>query len=278
MAWRETTKMEQKIELINEWKSGAYSISELSREFGVSRPTIYKYIERYQKEGIKGLAGKSRAHTQHPAKISSKVEDSIISLRKKHPRWGGEKIWKILHIEYPADCVPSVSTVNRVLKRNGLIKPRKRMRRVKRVYPIFNPQRCNEVWSADFKGKFMLGNMKYCHPLTIADSYSRFVFTAKGLYGERYLPTKREFRKVFREYGLPLQIHTDNGAPFGAVQAVQRLTRLAVWFIEQGIEPVYSDPASPQQNGRHERMHRDLKGEATRPPGYNLRSQQRKLN
>ncbi len=104
------------------------------------------------------------------------------------------------------------------------------------------------------------------------------MFSAKGLYGERYEPTKREFWRVFREYGLPEQIHTDNGSPFGAVQVIQCLTRLPVWFIEQGIEPVYSDPASPQQNGRHERMHRDLKGEATRPPGYNLRAQQRKLN
>lgn len=278
MAWRETTEMEQKIELINEWRSGAYTISELSREFGVSRPTVYKYIQRYQIDGLKGLEEKNRAHSLHPARISSEIENAIIDLRTKHPRWGGKKIWKVLEKKNIVAEVPSVSTVNRVLKRNGLVKSRKRKRRIKRTYPIFDPQRCNEVWSADFKGKFMLGNMRYCHPLTIADSYSRFVFSAKGLYGERFQPTKREFRRIFREYGMPLQIHTDNGSPFGAAQALQRLTRLAVWFIEHGVEPVYSDPASPQQNGRHERMHQDLKGDATRPPGYNLRSQQRKLN
>lgn len=278
MTWKETTKMEQKLELINEWKSGAYTISELSREFGISRPTVYKYIERFQSEGVQGLVEKSRAHVVHPAKISDEKEKLIIELRQKHPRWGGKKIWKILERESGVGDIPCVSTVNRVLKRNGLIKPRKLRRRIKKSYPIFDPQHCNEVWSADFKGKFMLGNMKYCHPLTIADSYSRFVFSAKGLYGERFQPTKREFRRVFREYGLPLQIHTDNGSPFGAAQALQRLTRLAVWFIEQDIEPVYSDPASPQQNGRHERMHLDLKGEVTRPAACNLRSQQRKLN
>lgn len=111
-----------------------------------------------------------------------------------------------------------------------------------------------------------MGNKKYCYPLTIADSYSRYVFSAKGMYGERYKPTWLEFRRVFREFGMPMQIHTDNGKPFGAVQAVKRLTRLSVWLIELGIELVYSDPASPQQNGRQERMHQDLKGDETARP------------
>jgi len=278
MTWKETTQMEQKIEFINEYKSGNYSITELCKQFEISRPTAYKYIKRFEKEGLGGLKEKSRIHKDHPHKIAKEIEDKIIKHRKKHPRWGGEKIWKLLHKEFNKKRIPSISTVNRVLKRNGLIVVKKRRRRVKPVYPIFDPQSCNEVWSADFKGKFRMGNKKYCHPLTIADSYSRFVFAAKGMYGEKFKPTKLEFRRVFREFGMPNQIHTDNGTPFGAVQAIKRLTRLSVWFMELGIEPVYSDPASPQQNGRHERMHRDLKGEATRPPGYNLRTQQRKLN
>ena len=278
MPWKETTTMEQKIEFITEWRSAKYSISELCRAFDISRPTAYKYIERYQREGLNGLQERARSPSKHPNKTPSDIEIRIIQHRKKHPRWGGEKIWKLLHNDFQVERIPSISTVNRILKRNGLITVKKRYRRVKPVYPIFDPQVCNDVWSADFKGKFRMGNKEYCYPLTIADSYSRFVFTAKGLYGERYKPTKLEFKRVFRKYGLPRQIHTDNGKPFGAVQAIKRLTRLAVWFIEQGIEPVYSDPAHPEQNGRHERMHRDLKGEATRPPGYNLRTQQRKLN
>jgi len=214
----------------------------------------------------------------HPNQTSSEIEKKIIQYRKKHPRWGGEKIWKLLHKDLPQDDVPSISTVNRIIKRNGLIVERRRRPRVKPVYPIFNPKACNEIWSTDFKGKFRMGNKIYCHPLTIADSYSRFVFSAKGLYGEKYQPTQQEFKRVFREYGLPKQIHTDNGRPFAAVQVTQRITRLSVWFIEHGIEPVYSDPAYPEQNGRHERMHRDLKGEATRPPGFDLRAQHRRLN
>jgi len=278
MAWRETTKMEQKIEFINEWRSGQFTTAELSRYFEISRPTAYKWIQRYEEKGLKGLQELGRRPRKHPNKTPPEIEKRVVSYRKKHPRWGGEKIWKVLHNDFQSECIPTISTVDRILKRNGLIIPRKRRRRVKPVHPIFDPQQCNEVWSADFKGKFKMGNKKYCYPLTIADSYSRYVFSAKGMYGERYKPTRLEFRRVFREFGMPLQIHTDNGKPFGAVQAVKRLTRLAVWFIELGIEPVYSDPASPQQNGRHERMHQDLKGDATRPPGQNLRTQQRKLN
>jgi len=278
MTWKETTKMEQKIEFITEWRAGNYSFAELCRQFKISRTTGYKYINRYSNEGLEGLKERQKAPLKHPNKISHKIEESIISYRKKHPRWGAQKIWKLLHNDFQEKEVPSISSINRILKRNDLIIVKKRSRRVKPVHPIFNPQSCNEVWSADFKGKFRLGNKKYCHPLTIADSYSRFVFTAKGMYGEKLKPVMLEFRRVFREFGLPLQIHTDNGSPFGSVLAIQRLTRLSVWFIELGIEPVYSDPGHPEQNGRHERMHRDLKGEATRPPGYNLQSQQKKLN
>ena len=175
--------MEQKIGFINEWRSRAYSITELCRQFEISRPTAYKYIKRYEAKGLKGLEEKSRAHKAHPAKISATVEDKIVFYRKKHPRWGGEKIWKLLHKDFSNNLIPSISTVNRVLKRNNLIKPKKRRRRIKPAYPIFDPQKCNEVLSADFKGKFLLGNFRYCHPLTIADSYSRYVFSAKGLYG-----------------------------------------------------------------------------------------------
>lgn len=278
MPWKETTMMDEKLEFINEWKSGNFNFSELCNEFNISRKTGYKYIKRFQEEGLEGLLEKSRRPREHPRQTPREIDARVIALRKKHPRWGGEKIWKLLHKDFQNSEIPSISTVNRIIKRNGLIISRKRRPRVKPVYPIFDPKSCNEVWSADFKGKFKMGNGEYCYPLTIADSYSRYVFTAKGMYGERFEPTQKEFKRVFREYGLPDQIHTDNGTPFAAVQAIKRLTRLAVWFLELGVEMVYSDPASPEQNGRHERMHRDLKGEATRPPGYNLRTQQRKLN
>ena len=123
-----------------------------------------------------------------------------------------------------------------------------------------------------------MGNKEYCYPLTIADSYSRYIFAAKGLPAANITHTKPVFIGVFRKNGLPEQLHTDNGAPFGNVTALGRLTSFAVWLMDLGIKPVYSDPGHPEQNGRHERMHRELKGEATRPPGKNLQAQQRKLN
>ena len=180
------------------------------------------------------------------------------------------------------DCseedIPSIVTVHKILSQHGLVKLQKRCRRVKPVYPIFDPKECNEVWSADYKGKFLMGNKIYCHPLTIADSKSRFLFTAKGHYRENFIEAKAEFTKVFRTYGIPQQIHTDNGSPFGAVAAIQRYTRLSYWFIDLGITPVYSDPSHPEQNGRHERMHRDLKAACAQPAAHDLKAQQRRLN
>lgn len=203
---------------------------------------------------------------------------AILRLKKKHPRWGAKKIGKLLYNDFPDWDLPCIATVHNILKRNGKVCPQKRLRRVKPVYPIFDPKHCNEVWSADYKGKFLLGNKKYCHPLTIADTRSRFLFTSKGHYSEDFRSAQAEFRKVFRMYGLPKQIHTDNGSPFGAVAAIQRFTRLSYWFIELGILPVFSDPAHPEQNGRHERMHRDLKAACANPPAYDLNTQQRSMN
>jgi transposase InsO family protein len=180
--------------------------------------------------------------------------------------------------DFTKDEIPSVVTIHNILRRNGLVCPQKRFRRVKPVHPIFDHKECNEVWSADYKGKFLMGNKIYCHPLTISDSKSRFLFTAKGHYHETLNLAKAEFTKVFRVYGIPQRIHTDNVSPFGSVRAIQRFTRLSYWLIELGIIPVFSDPAHPEQNGRHERRHRDLKPACAKPSAYDLKTQQRRLN
>jgi transposase InsO family protein len=278
MPWKEKTIMEQRVEFIHEWLSDQYSIAELCRAYGISRPTAYKLINKFEQCGFEGLRDYSKAPINHPNKTSSIIEKSIIELRKAHPLWGARKFHKLLEKDYKKDVLPSVMTINNILKRNGLIVPRKRLKRVKPVYPIFDPKECNEVWSADYKGKFLMGNKQYCHPLTICDSKSRYVFTAKGHYHEYFKNVKAEFTKVFKEYGMPDQIHTDNGTPFGYVNAIQRFTRLSYWFIDLGILPVYSDPAHPEQNGRHERMHRDLKAACAMPPASNMSGQQRMLN
>ena len=278
MPWKETTTMEQKVEFICEWNSGKYTITELCKAFEISRPTAYKLIHRYEEKGIEGLLEQSKAPGNHPNKTSEEVEEKILQLKAKHSLWGAKKLRVLLFNDLSEIDIPSVVTVHNILQRNGLVRPQKRLRRVKPVYPIFDPQECNEVWSADYKGKFKMGNMKYCHPLTIADSRSRYLFTAKAHLHEDYQSVKKEFKRIFRTYGMPKQIHTDNGSPFGAVSSIQRFTRLSYWFIELGILPVYSDPAHPEQNGRHERMHRDLKASCALPSSYDLMSQQRKLN
>ena len=278
MTWKVTTTMEQKIEFICEWRTQKYSITELCNAFGISRPTAYKLIHRFQNEGVEGLMEHSKTPWNHPNKTEEKIEQKIIQLKEKHSLWGAKKIRRLLLNDCDQEEVPSVVTVHKILKQNGFVKPQKRVRRVKPVFPIFDPQECNEVWSADYKGKFLMGNKIYCHPLTIADSKSRYLFTAKGHYKESLKDVKTEFTKVFRTYGIPKQIHTDNGSPFGSVAAIQRYTQLSYWFIELGITPVFSDPAHPEQNGRHERMHRDLKASCAKPSAQDLKAQQRRLN
>jgi transposase InsO family protein len=270
--------MEQKIEFINEWKSGKYTFKSLCEAYGISRTLGYRLCGRFESEQEQGLEPRSKAPHTVANRTLTKIEIALCEMRLKYKRFGADKLLTLLEQDFDRDELPAVSTAHLILKRSGLITPRKRFRRVEPVKPIFDPKAANEVWSADFKGKFKMGNGEYCHPLTIADSYSRFLFQAKGLYNPTLEACKKGFEEAFREFGMPLQMHTDNGPPFGCVASLSRLTRLAVWLIELGIEPVYSDPGHPEQNGRHERMHRELKGESTRPPGYNLQGQQRKLN
>ncbi|MBG6133805.1 transposase InsO family protein [Aquimarina sp. EL_43] len=270
--------MKQKIEFICEWRTGKYTITELCKSFGVSRPTAYKLIHRFENQGFEGLKELSRKPGKHPNTTDQKIIESILKLKEKYKLWGAKKIRVLLFKEFPKEQIPSVVTVHNILRKNGLVSPQKRMRRVKPIHPIFDPKNCNEVWSADYKGKFLMGNKIYCHPLTIADSKSRFLFAAKGHYKETLKAAKTAFTKVFRTYGIPKQIHTDNGSPFGSVRAIQRFTQLSYWFIELGIIPVFSDPAHPEQNGRHERMHRDLKAACAKPSAFDLKAQQRRLN
>ncbi len=278
MPWKVTTTMEQKLEFISAWRTQKHTITELCRTFEISRPTAYKMIDRFEKFGIEGLLERKKTPKSHPNKTLEKVERNILDLKEKYPRWGAKKIRVLLFKSCLEEDIPSVVTVHNILHKNGLVKPQRRHKRVKPVFPIFDPKECNEIWSADYKGKFYMGNNKYCHTLTIADSKSRFLFASKGHYHENTKLVKAEFTRVFRIYGMPKQIHTDNGSPFGSVRAIQRFTRLSYWFIELGIMPVFSDPAHPEQNGRHERMHRDLKAACAKPSAYHLKSQQRRLN
>lgn len=164
MPWKETTIMEQKIEFICEWRTGKYSIAELCRCFEISRPTAYKIIARFKNEGYEGLRELSRKpRGTHPNATDEKVVQGILELKEKHKLWGAKKIHKLLYNDFSDEVIPTILTVHNILKKHGLVSPQKRLRRVKPIHPIFDPKQCNEVWSADYKGKFLMGNKTYCH-------------------------------------------------------------------------------------------------------------------
>lgn len=260
MSWQTESVMEQKERFIRMWLSQDFTISGLCRSFGISRTTAYNLINNYKLNGRDCLEPQSRKPRSCPHKTPRIIEEKVIELRLKHPDWGARKFKTLLEKYFRNELIPSETTINAILKRNNLVKNRrKRSAGVGRLYPQFDPKVCNEIWSADYKGKFRIGNGRYCCPLTVCDSKSRKILGIKCHYKATYKSVKQAYMEIFREHGLPIFIHTDNGSPFGNTQALCRFTRLCYWLIDQGIMPIFSDPGSPQQNGRHERMHKDLK-------------------
>ncbi len=278
MPLMEKTIMDQKKEFILLWSSKRYTFTGLCQDFKISRTTGYKYVKRFQTSGMEGLEPQSRAPHHSPNKVPEEIVKRIIEIRKEHSSWGAKKIRWRLDQDGIYNRIPAQSTISIILKRNNLIPERKRHVRVERRYPKFIANDCNEIWSADYKGEFKTKDNKYCYPLTICDTFSRYIIKIKGLSRPNYEQSQPVFETVFKEYGLPEQLHTDNGSPFANVRALGRYTQFSVWLMELGILPVFSDPASPQQNGKHERMHRILKAEACKEPGISLRSQQIKFN
>jgi transposase InsO family protein len=279
MPWRERSAMEEKASFVLEWESGEHTFTALCRSFGVSRTLGYRYIVRYLLRGVAGLQEQSRAPRRVRNRTAPDIERAIVRMRGKWPRIGPLKIYQLLTERYRGRRkLPAVSTIALVLKRYGLVKKRRRVRRIREMHPIFEAKAPNEIWSVDFKGKFRMGDTRYCYPLTVMDAYSRYVLAVVGMHQPTYEGTKAVFEALFKKYGLPKQIHSDNGEPFASGVSLSRLTRLAVWFMDLGIQPVYSDPAHPEQNGSHERMHEELKAEATKPAAYSLAQQQHKFD
>lgn len=279
MSWKNTSVMQEKERFILMWQSGSYTFKNLCESFDISRRTGYNLINAYREKGLESLDSKSKRPKNIPHKTPKKIEESIVKLRKRYPLWGARKIRKLLEQELKKEKIPSETTVNAILKRNELIKPkRRRPPKVEKQNVYFDPKECNEIWSSDYKGKFKLGNGRYCNPLTVCDSKSRKILGIKCHYQATYKAVKQGYIDVFREYGLPLYLHTDNGPPFGSIQAVRRFTRLCYWLIEIGVIPVFSDPGCPQQNGRHERMHRDLKAYCKNKIQTTLSKQQKILD
>jgi len=278
MPWKETCPMEQRVEMVGDWLKNESSIRELSKIYGVSRVTIYKWLRRFKAEGPAGFQERSRAPHQHPNAVPSEMVKMMVSARLSHPKWGPKKIRSLLSEQYPEEEWPALSTMSVIFKREGLVKPR-RIRHAVEAYtqPFLECDRPNKVWSADFKGQFRTKDGKLCYPLTITDNFSRFLLLCRGLERSTHDQVRPWFETTFRRYGLPEAIRTDNGSPFASV-GLGGLSRLSAWFIKLGIRPERIEKAHPEQNGRHERMHRTLKESTALHPRANLRAQQKAFN
>ena len=270
--------MEQRLLFVADYIRGGVSMSELCRRYGISRKCGYKWVERYREQGLDGLEERSRRPHGHPARTPYAVREAIMAIRRRYrPPPGPKKIAKLLACEHEHWAVPSQTTIYTILKEAGLIAPRRPRRRVAGAKaPASPPDRPNELWSVDFKGQFRLGDGCWCYPLTVMDHSSRYLLACRGFAGTRYAPTQAAFRELFRTYGLPRRIRSDNGVPF-ASRSIGGLSRLSVWWVRLGIVPERIEPGKPQQNGRHERMHRTLKQAATQPVAANRAAQQRCL-
>src|SRR6516165_3289111 len=257
MPWRECHKMDERLRFVARLLDGE-KMAVLCREFDTSRKTGYKIFTRYKDCGLDGLTDRSRRPYRHARQLPFQIEKAIIQLKQEHPSWGAPKIRERLRRKHSEIRCPAISTVHAILDRNGLVKRRRRRRYKPEGTSLSSPSSPNDLWCADYKGEFMLADRRYCYPLT----------NTKALYAFSV------FEQVFRDFGLPRAIRTDNGAPFASANSLFGLTRLSVWWLRLGIDIERIKPGHPQQNGRHERMHLTLKQEATKPAAKNFLQQQ----
>jgi len=278
MPWKETCAMNERTAFIDAWLQHGSDISLLCRRFHITRKTGHKWINRFKAEGLPGLADRSRARLTQSHQTPEIVVEQILELKGRQPDWGPVTIDSALYRSDPHFPWPAISTVGEILKRHNLVKSRRKRSKVPpQTQPLAHASEPNDVWSGDYKGQFQLGNGRWCYPLTITDNCSRILITCQGLYGPQLKPTMAAYKRAFQEYGLPRRIRTDNGFPFAMV-TLGGLTPLTVWMIRLGVLPERIDLGCPQQNGRHERMHKTLKAATASPPKGNLSAQQRAFN
>jgi len=269
--------MDERLKFIGRFLSGE-KMAPLCREFGISRVTGYKIVSRYKEVGLDALYDRSRAPYRQANRLPYQVERTLLGIKQEHPSWGAPKIRDKLIRQYPMIKPPAISTVHAVLDRHGLVKRRKRRRYKAEGTPLRGARRPNGLWCADYKGEFLLGNKQYCYPLTISDYRSRYLLACEGLESTRSDFAFSIFERTFKDFGLPAAIRTDNGHPFASPNALFGLSKLSVWWLRLGIQIQRIQPGQPQQNGRHERIHRTLKHEATKPPSFNFLQQQERFD
>ena len=278
MPWKEVTAVNERMQFIARLKAGE-RMSDLCREFGISRKTGYKFERRFEEHGPKGLYDVSRRPKRLARQMSVGIQTAILELKREKPTWGAAKIEEVLRRKHPQMEVPVRSSIHDLLDRHGLVKKRSTRRRY-HAYPTLREDDIkspNQLWCADFKGQFRMANAKYCYPLTVTDFYSRYLLGCEAMESTKSENAQQGFELIFREYGLPTRLRTDNGTPFSS-RSVQGLSALSVWWMRLGIQIERIEPGQPQQNGRHERMHRTLKEEVPARTAKSLLAQQEQLD
>ena len=279
MPWHESTRMDERCRFVEAYLSGQFSMSELCRSAGVSRPTGYLWVGRYRREGEAGLVDRSHAPRHCPHRTPEAVAEVLVALRRQHPHWGPRKLLRVAARRWPQLPLPSRSATAGILRRAGLVAERRRRAPapVRAAQAVQAPTVPNALWTIDFKGQFRTGDHRWCYPLTVADAASRCLLECHGQLRPTAAPTAQRLRRLFREQGLPECIHSDNGAPFASV-GIAGLSRLSLEWLKLGIRIERSRPACPQDNASHERMHRTLKQATARPPAAHLAAQQRRFD
>jgi transposase InsO family protein len=278
MPWKESSVMDERLRFIARLLEGE-AMTDLCVEFGISRKTGYKIYDRYKKSGSEALTDRSKRPWRYANQLPPQLEAQIVGLKRDKPHWGARKIRELLVKRLASDIkVPAKSTIHAVLDRNGLVRRMGRKRNRAEGTALSAGTNPNDLWCADFKGEFTLGNKRYCFPLTVTDHASRYLLLCEALESTREETAFPAFEHLFREHGLPQAIRSDNGVPFASPNALFNLSKLAVWWLRLGIKIERIKPGRPQQNGRHERMHRTLKQHTTRPSEMNILQQQARFD
>jgi putative transposase len=277
MPWKECHVMDERLRFVARLLEGE-KMAPLCAEFGISRKTGYKIFDRYKDAGLTAFTDRSRRPYRQANRLPAPIEATIVRLKREYPGWGAPKIREKLRRQFTGPHLPAISTVHAVLDRHHLVKRRHRRRSTRAETTLSRPTDPNALWCADYKGEFMLGDRRYCYPLTITDFASRYLLSCEALLTTQERFAFTVFEQAFQEFGLPQAIRTDNGVPFASGQALYGLSKLAVWWLRLGIRLERIQPGHPQQNGRHERMHRTLKLEATKPAAPNVLQQQARFD
>ena len=278
MPWKECSVVDERVRFVARLLDGE-PMTEVCRSFGISRKTGYKIFSRYREHGLEALSDRSRRPVRYANQLPLPIESLIVRLKGEKPHWGARKIRELLVRRLAGEVrIPAKSTIHAVLDRHGLVTHGSGPRRRACGTPLSAGSVPNDLWCADFKGEFKLGNGRYCYPLTVTDHAARFLLMCEALESTREDLAFTAFERLFAERGLPVSIRSDNGVPFASPNALFNLSKLSVWWLRLGIAIERIKPGHPQQNGRHERMHLTLKKEATRPPGSNILQQQARFD